>query len=170
MNSDVSFHFDYSEEDFDRMGKIADEFFDTKNDETQLPGEEVDYNFCKNVFPFSFCIVKKDNLPTGYSFILPCDEEGKQLFLSKSVNERELFYRILNLETNLYSCFYIVATQIIPSFQRKGYATKLINFHLKRYSEFLKIPLKFFYWGATREGNALGAKISKKFYLKRNFI
>jgi hypothetical protein len=125
--SDYSFSCDHPWYPFQEMLEadfLANQFFHTENDPTQLRIDKK--NDVKIYKKFAACeniISYKDNV-IGETFVLPCTKKYMQLFLDNKINEAQLFEHIINEVTyENFDCIYLCLMYILPEHQGKWLAT-----------------------------------------------
>jgi|SRR3989344_4028021 len=92
-NKEVTFSSDgklISLEDLDITSKIAENYFGTEKDPNQMETSKENREWVyKNQKYLN--IIKYNNEIIGFAFLLPCTKELMESFVSKRINERELF-------------------------------------------------------------------------------
>jgi hypothetical protein len=153
----------YSKEEFAIIDNMANEFFDTKNDNEQLPGEEIDFDMTTKKYPNSLNIIKKDNKVIGYTFALPCRTKIMKSFLEKKINEREMYEKIKkeNIDWKNAECIYFAGAQTIKEYQKQGIGNKARIAQIKKLQEINPNLKKLFCWTYTKEGMKLVNKVQK---------
>ena len=157
----------FSKKDLEQLGKLVEDFFDTKNDLEQLPNKKINLNFVNHKFQISLVIIKNNNKINGHTFILPSNKKDRNDFLKNRINEREFFYRIQKeVIPKNFDSLYLASAQILKKFRRKGIIKKVLLLQIQRYQKKYSKKLKLFYWPFSKEGNFLCEKIAKELNLK----
>jgi len=149
--------------DGDKIGRINEAYFKTENDSEQAKITEKRRDWFMREFPEAANVIKVDDKIIGSTLVLPCTLRLMNLFISKNINEEQLFQELertasySNIET-IYFCSAI----IVPEFRRKGLATQAVEKSIKKMLSKTKNKVKtIFYWGYSNEGSALAGKIAK---------
>ncbi len=158
----------FTRKELNVTGKLAEDFFQTAKDSSQMPEKELTFKLLTQKFPLSVNIIYDDKKVIGYTFALPCDKETMHAFVKGKITEKELFYAIRDkISPEEYCCIYLVDSLIISTYRRKGLAIKARVMQIKKYQSALrKKDLILFSWPFTKEGKAFGRKLAKIMGLK----
>ena len=156
----------FTKDDYESSCRLAESFFQTKEDPEQMSADELTFDFFTNKFPYSGNIIKDDNKVIGHTFALPCNKEVMNKFLRGKINEKELFYEIRDqIKPHEYDSLYLVSAQILPGYQRRGLATNGFVMQVRAYQKMMGQCIELFYWSITPEGNKLAQKVAAKLNL-----
>ena len=72
------------------MIQLADEFFETKNDPTQLDITEDVMEQLHSIHPSTMGEIANDDGPIAWSIVIPATRDVKDLFLNRKIGEAEL--------------------------------------------------------------------------------
>jgi len=148
--------------DLDECRKISEDYFGTQNDSSQLPAtQEVRDWIYKNVKDYTN-IIKSNGKLIGYTFLLPCNKKLMLDFISKKINEAELFEGIKKIKIkDIPETIYLCASIIKEEFRGRGLsATAAIKTINKVTNNLREKPILFF-WGYSENGKKVSKKIAK---------
>ncbi len=147
------------EENLLRMIQLAEEFFETKNDPTQLSVDETIIARLQAIHPATVGERRNDKGPVAWMIIIPTPNDVMQRFLNGEYNERDLLDNIPVGGT--YDAIYLCSALVLPEFRSKGLAKELACKSIKAIQK--DHPIKtLYYWGFSIEGKKLAEVISKK--------
>lgn len=154
----------YTEEDMRMIDSIATDFFDTKNDLEQLPGDELTISVCKNTYPLSLNVIKKNSQFIGYTFASPCTHALMQEFIDKKITEREMYEQIKkeNIRWENADAIYFAGAQTIKKYQQKGIGTKARIIQIKKLQEKYPNLKQLFCWTYSEMGNKTVKRIQEQ--------
>lgn len=146
----------------ERMIKLADEFFEAKNDPKQISINRETTTRLKKIHPSTMSELRSKKGPIAWALIIPTTRDLMERFIAKQINEQDLLF-----ETPLrkkYDALYLCSALVLPEHRRRGLARRLI---LKSIRSILKQhPIKFFfYWGFSVAGRKLAASVAREFNL-----
>ena len=144
------------------MIKLADEFFEVKNDPMQISvnGETID--LLKKIHPSTMAEVTNRKGPIAWVLVIPTTHKLMKEFISKKINEKQL---LLNTPLgSKYDAVYLCSALVLPEERGKGLAKHLAIKSITSIKR--KHPVKFlFYWGFSPEGRSLAGAIAQKLSL-----
>ena len=147
--------------------EISEAIFVSEEDPNQMPiTKETKKRLQEiNKDALLYKIDEKENL-ISWVVTIPTSTELMDKFLSKEINERELFEQTKpNTE---YDALYICAIVTAPEYRNKGYAKEMILEAIKRFEK--TKDLKIFAWPTSKEGLSLLTTLEKetarKIYLR----
>ena len=148
-----------SDDYFDRMIALADEFFGAKRDPSQI---SVDLNVRKaltRIHPRTMSERRTKRGPVAWGLIIPTTAELMEKFLEWEITERQLLS--LTPLRGEFRALYLCSALVLPEFRRKRYAERLI---LKAVRDVRKDhPIEvLFYWSFSRVGSRLARAISRE--------
>lgn len=147
----------------DKMFKIAENMFKTKQDSEQIPITKKSWHKLLKLHPkgLTYMLDKKKE-PIGWVVVVPTTKELAEDFLDCKITEKELFDRTKPLKK--YGALYLCAAIVLPEYRRRGYATKLFKKAVKGIPHDKDAIL--FYWPFSKEGRNMVKKMEKKFKIK----
>ena len=80
-------------DNFTRMIHLADEFFETKNDPSQLSIDEQVMKRLHGIHPATMGEIANEQGPVAWTIVLPTSAAAMELFLMKEIGEQELMER-----------------------------------------------------------------------------
>ncbi|MBN2517506.1 MAG: hypothetical protein JXB14_01535 [Candidatus Altiarchaeota archaeon] len=114
-----------NEEDGRATGRIAEGYFKTANDPEQAHITVKRARWLWRDCPECINIIKSDNMVVGSTLVLPCTTELMELFISKKINEEQLFDSIQKtVDYGSMQAIYLCSAVLIPGFRRKGLASQ----------------------------------------------
>ena len=149
-------------ENFERMVKLAEEFFQTKNDPMQISVDEKTRAILKRIHPSTMAEYGNKKGPIAWTLVIPTTLLLMQEFVSKAIHERDLLERTpLNSQ---YEAVYLCSALVLPEYRGKGLATGLVSKSIRSILE--QHPIKYlFYWAFSKEGEKLAQSVAKEFGL-----
>jgi len=149
-------------ENFERMVKLAEEFFQTKNDPMQISVDEKTRKKLERIHPSTMAEFGNKDGPIAWALVIPTTLALMQQFCSKAIHERDLLERTpLNTE---YEAVYLCSALVLPEYRRKGVAKGLVSKSIHSILE--RHPIKYlFYWAFSKEGEKLARSLATEFDL-----
>lgn len=144
------------------MIKLADEFFEAKNDPMQISVNDETMEVLKRIHPNTMGEVANSDGPIAWVLVIPTTHELMEEFISKKINEDQLLHNTpLGLQDH---AVYLCSALVLPEERGKGLATRLLIQSIQSIKK--NHPVKYlFYWGFSREGKSLAESIAKKLSL-----
>ena len=150
------------QDNLERMIKLADEFFETKNDPTQISVTEQTMALLKKIHPSTMSEISTEKGPIAWILLIPTTHELMQKFITKAINEQDLLR-----DTPLggtYDAIYLCSALVLPEHRGKGLAKRLASDAIKSIAA--EHPIRqLFYWGFSIEGEKLASAIAGEFHL-----
>ena len=146
-------------ENLERMIKLAEEFFETKNDPDQISvtGETMDR--LRQIHPGTLTEENDEKGPIAWVLVIPTTHDLMEMFISKKINERELLDRTpLQAE---YDSLYLCSALVLPEHRGKGLARGLVFRAVNSIREDQPIEALFF-WAFSVEGERLAASVARE--------
>ena len=146
-------------DNLERMIRLAEEFFDMKNDPEQLSVDGETMEKLRKIHPDTMSEENDGNGPIAWMLVLPTTTPLMEEFTRGTINERELFDRTLPGGT--YDALYLCSALVLPEHRGKGLAGRLairaVNGIRRDH------PIRsLFYWGFSAEGDRLAASVAKE--------
>jgi len=142
----------------ERMIRLAEEFFDMKNDPEQLAVDDAVIAKLSRMHPRALSEERDANGPVAWILVVPTTVPLMEAFLRASINERELFER--TPVDVAYDALYLCSALVLPERRGEGLARALT---LSAVGEIRRDhPLRaLFYWGFSGGGDALAASVAR---------
>ena len=151
-----------------RMIQLAEDFFATKNDPSQISIDQKIMLRLKKIHPSTMTEKKTSRGPVAWILLIPTTRKLMEQFITKKVNERELFNKTpLRVK---YDSIYLCSALVLPEYRGKGLAKSLMIKAIKSIQRAHPIHC-LFYWAFSVEGKKLAASVAKELSLelfKRN--
>jgi ribosomal protein S18 acetylase RimI-like enzyme len=145
-----------------RMIKLAEEFFNMKNDPAQLPVNEETMKHLLEIHPNTLSEKTDENGPIAWILIIPTTKKVMNDFLGQKITEKEILER--TPIGGKYHAIYLCSALVLPEYRNKGLAKQLLIDAIE--SIMKQHPIKFlFLWSFSEEGRSLAASIAKAFNL-----
>jgi GNAT superfamily N-acetyltransferase len=148
-----------AKENLDRMIKLADEFFETKNDPAQISVTAENMKILWKIHPNTMTEKKDKNGPIAWVLLIPTTLDLMKKFITNKINERELLDN--TPRRGKYEAIYLCSALVLPEHRGKGLAKRLISKSIKSIQK--QHPIKYlFYWSFSAEGKKLAASVAKE--------
>jgi GNAT superfamily N-acetyltransferase len=150
------------DENLKRMIKLAEEFFDMKNDPDQLAVDEENIAKLRAIHYATMSEESNDNGPIAWMLVIPTKRVLMEEFVRGGINERELLAK--TPPGIAYDAIYLCSALVLPEHRGKGLAGGLAARALR--SILADHPIKaLFYWGFSGGGDALASSLAREFAL-----
>lgn len=145
-----------------RMIKLAEEFFETKNDPDQISVSEEIMGRLHELHPSTMSEKKNENGPIAWVLVIPTTHQLMEEFISKAINEKELLDRTPSGIG--YDAIYLCSALVLPEERGKGLAKELIIDAVRSIQK--KHPIKtLFYWSFSPEGKGLATSVANTLHI-----
>jgi len=142
----------------ERMLALADEFFATRNDPTQISVTEQTMEKLAAIHPATLAEEANDRGPIAWVLVLPTSRQLMEEFLSAEITERDLLERTPVGGT--YDALYLCSALVLPEYREKGVAKRLALQAIRSIQA--RHPIGFlFYWAFSGEGEELATTLAK---------
>ena len=143
----------------ERMIRLADEFFATKSDSSQLSVTEEDREKLQRLPPPPLSQQIEGDGPVAWILLIPTTEDLMEGFLTKGINEQEL----LNLTPQgaKYDAVYLCSALVLPEFRGKGIAKRVASDAIREIQKSHPIRSLFF-WEFSPEGGSLADAVARE--------
>ncbi len=142
-----------------RMIKLAEEFFDVKNDPEQISVGEETARRLAEIHPATMTEERTDDGPIAWMLLIPTTHEVMERFLGNEITERQLLDQTLPGAT--YDALYLCSALVLPEYRGKGIARRLALRAVRAIQH--DHPIKeLFYWEFSNEGRSLAEKVAKE--------
>jgi ribosomal protein S18 acetylase RimI-like enzyme len=149
-------------DNFGRMIRLAEEFFDMKNDPGQLSVDEESMARLRAIHPDTMSEEKDENGPIAWVLVIPTMHALMEVFIRGEINDRELLER--TLPGGVYDALYLCSALVLPEQRGKGLARRLTSRAISSIST--DHPLRsLFYWSFSGAGDTLAASVAREFDL-----
>lgn len=141
------------------MIQLAEEFFATKNDPTQISVTPEVMERLRQLHPATLTEQDEGEGPVAWILVAPTTNDLMKRFIAKQINEQELLD-----ETPLggkYEAIYLCSALVLPEHRRKGLAKKLTCQAIESIRK--DHPIKhLFYWAFSQEGVRLATSVARE--------
>ena len=146
-------------ENFQRMIRLAEEFFDAKNDSAQISVDRQTMKRLAKIHPATMTERSTSKGPIVWVLLLPTTLDLMARFISNKITERRLL-RLTPLHGR-YDAVYLCSALVLPEHRDKGLATRVAVKAVKAIKK--DHPIQFlFYWAFSREGKKLASAIARE--------
>jgi GNAT superfamily N-acetyltransferase len=146
----------------ERMIQLAEEFFATKNDSSQISINRKVMLRLKNIHPGTITEKSTGKGPIAWILIIPTTHKLMEQFITKKINERELYNKIpLHMK---YDSIYLCSALVLPEYRGRGLAKRLMTKAIQSIQKEHPIT-NLFYWAFSTEGKKLAASVARELSL-----
>jgi hypothetical protein len=143
---------------YERMLRLADEFFSVKNDPSQLNVTPGVMEKLKRIHPATLSDHGTADGPVVWILLIPTTGGLMRRFLGKEIDEPALLD--LTPVPGMYEALYLCSALVLPEYRRQGLALKVAVEAVGSIRRDHPIAT-LFYWGFSDEGKALAEALSK---------
>jgi hypothetical protein len=149
-------------DNFSRMIQLATEFFDTKNDSSQLSIDESVMERLHTIHPASMGEITDSNGPIAWTIVIPTTQFVMDRFIAKKINERQLMDE--TLQVKIFEAVYLCSALVLPEYRGRGLAKELLcnSITSVQYKHHIR---NLFYWAFSTEGDSLALATAKELRL-----
>jgi GNAT superfamily N-acetyltransferase len=141
------------------MIRLAEEFFDMKNDPEQISVDGESMAKLKEIHPATMSEEKDENGPIAWILVIPTAHALMEAFIQGEINERELLDR--TLPGRAYDALYLCSALVLPEHRGKGLARRLTSRAIGAIRH--DHPLRsLFYWSFSAGGDSLAASVARE--------
>jgi GNAT superfamily N-acetyltransferase len=150
------------EDNLQRMLQLAEEFFGTRNDPTQISVNEDVIAKLRQIHPATLSEEKDENGPIAWMLVIPTTHQLMEQFIAREINEQELLDRTIPGGT--YDALYLCSALVLPEHRGKGLAKHLVSSAITAIRK--DHPIHWcFYWALSAEGEKLATAAAGEFGL-----
>jgi GNAT superfamily N-acetyltransferase len=150
------------ENNLERMIQLAEKFFATDNDPSQISINRRVMLRLKHIHPDTIAEKSTSKGPIAWILVIPTTHTLMEQFISKKINEREL-YKKTPFDVK-YDSLYLCSALVLPEYRGKGLAKKLMAKAIRSIQK--EHPIRcLFYWAFSIEGKKLAASIARELSL-----
>ena len=142
-----------------RMIKLAEEFFEVKNDPTQIAVTQDVMTRLRQIHASTITEERDADGPIAWILVIPTSTAIMELFLKQAINERELLEKT---EVGApYEAIYLCSALVLPEHRGKGLARRMT---IKAIGEIMREHRIscLFVWPFSEEGKNLAEAVSKE--------
>lgn len=144
------------------MIKLAEEFFDTKNDPAQISITPATIDKLKKIHPNTLAEKRDRNGPIAWFIVIPTTTVLMKSFIKEKISEQELLDG--TPPGGRYDALYLCSALVLQEFRGRGVARSLISKTIKSIQK--QHPIRcLFYWAFSAEGERLAERIAEEFDL-----
>ena len=142
------------------MIRLAEEFFDMKNDPDQLSVDGESIARLREIHPATMSEERDENGPIAWILVIPTTHALMESFTRGEINERELLER--TRPGGVYDSLYLCSALVLPEHRGEGLARRLTSRAIRSISH--DHPVRsLFYWSFSGAGDALAASVAREF-------
>jgi hypothetical protein len=147
------------QENFLRMMQLAEKFFGTRTDPTQISVNPKVMNRLKRIHASTMIEKRTRKGPVAWILIIPTTQKLMKQFIKNEINERELLKKTpLHIK---YNAIYLCSALVLPEYRRKGIAKRLMCKAIKSIKKEHPIDA-LFYWAFSTTGKKLAHSVAGK--------
>ena len=140
------------------MIQLATEFFDVKNDPSQLSIDETVIERLRLIHPATMGEMTDENGPIAWTIAIPTTESVMNRFLEKQINEAELL--ALTEYEKKFTEVYLCSALVLPEHRGKGFAKQLFCSSIYAIQKKHSVQ-SLFSWAFSTEGDGLSQTVAK---------
>ena len=142
-----------------KMIRLAEEFFDIRNDPAQLSVNEDVMAALRAIHPATLSEEATEDGPVAWILVIPTTFDIMERFVREEISEAELYRQ--THPGQRFEAIYLCSALVLPEFRRKGLARKLTVAAVKSLrKDFLIRAL--YTWAFSMEGERLGEIVAKE--------
>jgi GNAT superfamily N-acetyltransferase len=146
------------ENNLERMIQLAEDFFATNNDPSQLSITRRVMLRLKNIHPDTMTEKSTSRGPIAWILVIPSTQKLMDQFITKKINEREL-YKSVPLHVK-YDSIYLCSALVLPEYRGRGLAKRLMTKAIRSIQK--EHPIQCLYsWAFSVGGNKLAASVAR---------
>lgn len=143
---------------FERMIRLATEFFSTKNDPEQLDVTPEVMEQLEHIHTATLSEEIEGDGPVVWILLIPTTADTMQKFLSGHYSESQLLSHTRPGET--FTCIYLCSALVLPEFRRQGRAFRTALHAIREIRK--DHPIEQLYcWSFSQEGKALAHQLAE---------
>jgi len=144
------------------MRKLAEEFFDMKNDPAQLSVDEDTMKCLLEINPSTLSEKTDENGPIAWMLIIPTTKKIMDDFLTRKITEKEILDRTPLGEK--YDTIYLCSALVLPEYRGRGLAKQMVRHAIQ--SILNQHPIQsLFVWSFSTEGKSLANWVANELNL-----
>ena len=146
-------------ENLERMIQLADEFFGTKKDPSQISVTEETMARLRQIHPSTMNEKQDANGPIAWVLVIPTTKDIMEQFIAQGIGETELLDRTPLGEK--YEALYLCSALVLPEHRGKGLTRSLTLEAIRSIRK--DHPIQFlFSWAFSSEGKHLAASVAEE--------
>jgi predicted GNAT family acetyltransferase len=139
---------------YERMIKLADEVFETKDDPNQLDVNEDVIEELLQIHPATVSEYDNGEGPIAWVLLIPTTIELMNQFIECEISEKQLFE--LTKEEKIFNTIYLCSAMVLEEYRKNGIAKNLVLDAIEMIRQDHSITA-LFVWSFSKEGD-LGAE------------
>jgi len=144
---------------FERMIRLAEEFFETKNDPAQISVTEQVMDHLHKLHPATLSEFDDGNGPVVWILLIPTTMPLMERFIAREISEKKLLD--LTPLAVPYEAIYLCSALVLPEYRGKGLAKRIASGAIRSITKDHPIS-SLFYWAFSREGAGLAESLAKE--------
>jgi hypothetical protein len=149
-------------DNFARMVQLAEGFFETKSDPSQL---SIDENVMAELHTLHRASMGEElnaDGPVAWTIVLPATHSIMDDFISKKISEKEILE--LALKEKQFTTVYLCSALVLPEFRQQSLAKHLLIHSISEIQKEHSIDTLFF-WAFSKEGKRLALSVAQALHL-----
>ena len=148
-----------AQDNLERMIKLAEDFFGTRNDPAQISVTEETMIRLRNIHPGTLSEERNESGPIAWVLIIPTMKQLMEQFNSGRITERELLD--LTPLNRTYDVIYLCSALVLPEYRGRGFAKRLTEEAIRSIQK--EHPIQsLFVWEFSAEGEKLASAVAKE--------
>ena len=145
------------QKNLERMMRLADEFFDYRNDPEQIVVDEQIMAKLEAIDPASLAQQANEDGPIAWVLVIPTTERVMREFLEGKISERKLLEE--TMPGQQFDAVYLCSALVLPEFRRKGLAKSLTLRSVNAIRT--RQPIRWLYiWPFSEEGARVAEEVA----------
>lgn len=165
-NEKITFSVDIgilSKKDVEDSSEMAEEFFEMESKPDEMPASEENQKFVLEKIPECDNVIRENGKIIGFTFIIPCNKDIMERFLSNKISERELFEEVkLKINYENFDTIYLCSSFIKEEYRGKGLAIQGNVKSIRKIIADRNIKPILFSWAQTKEGEKSVKRTAKE--------
>lgn len=139
---------------------LAEKYFSTSTDPEQAQATSENALWLRTHIASCLNIIRHEGEIIGFTLVYPCSKDLMKKFVSKKINESQLFEELrASVANRKPETIYLCSAFVVPEFRRNGLALRSVVMSIKN-SFNLKSKPPVFYWAYSQEGGNLAMKVA----------
>ncbi|MFM2206412.1 MAG: hypothetical protein RL213_387 [Bacteroidota bacterium] len=149
-------------DNFNRMVRLAEEFFAVKNDPDQLDVDQEVLSRLMALHPATVSEEVEGDGPVVWVLLIPCTLDSMHRFLRKEINEKELLDHASR--GGMLEAVYLCSALVLPEYRKQGRAERVTLQAIRHLKEDFSLKA-LFVWPFSKEGDRLAHRIARNLQL-----
>jgi GNAT superfamily N-acetyltransferase len=146
-------------DNYGRMIRLAEEFFDMKNDPDQISVNEEVRKRLLAIHPATMSEERDANGPVAWMLLIPTTKDVMDRFVAGWINEKQLLEQTAPGQS--YDAIYLCSALVLPEYRREGIAHRLAINAIDTIRR--DHPIRSLYtWSFSEEGDTLAVTLAEE--------